>query len=46
MYDNGEIARPYRGKYTCLNHVTVTEIDAPMINERSESSVRSDTNFA
>ncbi len=44
MYDNGEIARPYRGKYTSLEHVTVTEIGAKMINERSETSVRSDIN--
>jgi hypothetical protein len=34
MYEYGEIARPYRGKYTSLNHVT----------ERSETSDRSDIN--
>ena len=27
MFENGEIARPYRGKYTNLDHVSVTEID-------------------
>jgi archaellum biogenesis ATPase FlaH len=44
MYDIGEIARPYRGKYTSIDHVTVTEIGVNMINDRSETSVRSDIN--
>jgi archaellum biogenesis ATPase FlaH len=38
MYDIGEIARPYRGKYTTLDHVTVTEISSMVIAERSETS--------
>jgi len=44
MYEIGEIARPYRGKYTSLDRVTVTEIKANMITEKSETSVRSDIN--
>jgi AAA domain-containing protein len=42
MCDIGEIARPYRGKYTTLDHVTVTEISSMMINDRSETSDISD----
>jgi archaellum biogenesis ATPase FlaH len=41
MYENGEIARPYRGKYTSLDHVSITEINVNMINDKSETSVRS-----
>ena len=44
MYERGEIAHPSRGRYTSLDHVTVTEISPAMINERSETSVRSDIN--
>ena len=44
MYERGEIARPYRGRYASLDHITVTEISPTMINERSETSVRSDIN--
>jgi predicted transcriptional regulator of viral defense system len=44
MYERGEIARPYRGRYTSLNHVTVTEIRPDMITERSASNVRHDIN--
>jgi len=44
MYERGEIAHPSRGRYTSLDHVTVTEISPTMINERSETSVRSDIN--
>jgi len=44
MYERGEIARPSRGRYTSLDHVTVTEISPTMITEKSETSVRSDIN--
>jgi AAA domain len=44
MYERGEIARPSRGRYASLDHVTVTEISPTMIAERSETSVRSDIN--
>jgi predicted transcriptional regulator of viral defense system len=44
MYERGEIARPSRGRYASLNHVTVTEIRPPMIAERSDTSDTSDTN--
>jgi hypothetical protein len=44
MYERGEIARPSRGRYASLNHVTVTEISPTMIPERSETTVRSDIN--
>ncbi len=44
MYERGEIARPYRGRYASLDHVTVTEISPNVINERSETSVISDIN--
>src|SRR6266480_2532041 len=44
MYERGEIARPSRGRYASLDHVTVTEISPTMITERSETSARSDIN--
>ena len=44
MYERGEIARPSRGRYTSLDHVSVTEISPTMITEKSETSVRSDIN--
>ena len=44
MYERGEIARPSRGRYASLDHVTVTEISPTMITEKSETSVRSDIN--
>ena len=44
MYERGEIARPSRGRYSSLDHVTVTEIRPTMIAERSETSARSDIN--
>jgi archaellum biogenesis ATPase FlaH/DNA-binding MarR family transcriptional regulator len=44
MYERGEIARPSRGRYASLDHVTVTEIGPTLIAERSETSVRSDIN--
>ena len=42
MYEKGEIARPSRGRYASLDHITVTEISPTMIAERNETSVRSD----
>jgi archaellum biogenesis ATPase FlaH len=44
MYERGEIARPSRGRYASLDHVTVTEISPTLITEKSETSVRSDIN--
>lgn len=44
MCDKREIAHPYRGKYTSIDHITITEIDVNMINETSETSVISDIN--
>jgi hypothetical protein len=44
MYERGEIARPSRGRYASLDHVTVIEIPPTMIAEKSETSVRSDIN--
>jgi archaellum biogenesis ATPase FlaH len=42
MYEKGEIARPFRGRYSSLSHVTVTEISPNMITETSDRSDRSD----
>jgi archaellum biogenesis ATPase FlaH len=44
MCNKGEIAHLHRGKYTILDHVTVTEINSIMINDRSETSDISDIN--
>lgn len=46
MYDAGEIARPYRGKYTSLDYFSITEISMVAGNDTSVTNVTNVTNDA
>jgi RecA-family ATPase len=39
-----EIAHPYRGKYTTLNHSSISKKNADLSNDTSETNATSDTN--
>ena len=41
MYEAGEIARPYRGRYSSLDLVTITEISENTSDDTSDASVTS-----
>jgi archaellum biogenesis ATPase FlaH len=44
MYKSSDIAHPYRGKYTSLNHPSLSKNNLDMSNDTSDTTATSDTN--